>query len=149
MNAKLNKKRPWPEIFHAGIAPRLGREGLQALAEALERDSSELIQGETVHPDLNTTWREEECTGACALAYPLWKTLELFSIGNTEREFTQLCIKVDNQMGAGAAMRFVLWFDETPRPEMRRELLREVRRAIEHESQPADPRGRPAKGGAA
>jgi hypothetical protein len=91
--------RPVGEIFTAGIAPRLGLAGLQALRDALERDEPALIQGNTTKPDLNTTCRGEPCEGACGVAYALWKTLELQSIGETERAFTRLCVSVDAQMG--------------------------------------------------
>jgi hypothetical protein len=146
MNAKENRKRPPAEIFHAAIGWRLGLTGLTALRHALERDDPALLQGETVLPDINRYDRHEACTGACAIGLALWRSLELHSIGEVEYRFSSLAVNVDAQLGSGSCMRWVAWYDELPREQMRCELLPQVLRALEHESAPVDPRGRPPKG---
>jgi hypothetical protein len=61
--AKRNRKckRPWAEVFHVAIAPRLGLAGLQAVQAALDNDDAALIQGETVLPDLMSVSRDVPC----------------------------------------------------------------------------------------
>jgi hypothetical protein len=130
---KARQQRPAGEIFHAGIAHRLGLEGLIALRDALQADDPALLQNETVLPDINTHDRRETCTGACAIGLALWRGLELQTIGEVEYRFCSLAVAVDAQLGAGSCMRWVQWFDELERNQMRRELLPQVLRAIEHE----------------
>jgi hypothetical protein len=145
MNSKENKKRPPQEIFHSAIGWRLGQEGLAALKDALERDDPALLQSTTVSPDINVCCRHDACTGACAIGLALWKGWGLCSVGEVEHQFSKLAVQVDSQLGSGSCMRWVSWYDEMPRQEMRRVLLPQVLRALEHECQPADPRGRPVR----
>ena len=45
--------------------------------------------------------------------------------------FARMCFEVDQRLGEPAGCRWFLnWFDETPRDEMRRELLAEVNVAL-------------------
>jgi len=68
---------------------------------------------------------------ACALGYCGWQTDDLKTVGQVERFFANLCYEADQRLGDPAACRWFLnWFDETPRAEMRLELLAEVELAI-------------------
>jgi hypothetical protein len=142
-------KRPWPEVFHVAIAPRLGLAGLQALQAALDSDDAALIQGETCLPDFMSVSRDLPCRAACGLGLALWRSLELRSIGEIDLQFSLLVNQVDGEMGQGAARMFVQWFDETPRATMRRQLLKEVNRAVEHETLAPLLRNAHGEGGAA
>ena len=53
-------------------------------------------------------------------------------MGEVEEYFARSCLEADERLGEAAACRWFLnWFDDTPREEMRDELLGEVERAIE------------------
>jgi hypothetical protein len=138
-SGKDGRLRPVGEIFQAGIAPRLGAAALEALRDALQRDDPALVQRETTHPSSNEHPYCEECLGACGVAYGLWKSLCLYNIGDVERRFTKLCCSVDAQMGAGSSTRWLNHYDETPRQEMRAELLPQVVKAIEREREGGRP----------
>jgi hypothetical protein len=48
-----------------------------------------------------------------------------------EEFFARMCFEIDQRLGEPAGCRWFLnWFDETPREEMRQQLLAEVKRAL-------------------
>jgi hypothetical protein len=60
--------------------------------------------------------------GFCA-----WQGDGLETVGEVEEYFARICFEADQRLGEPAAVRYFLnWFDDTPRVEMRRELLDEV-----------------------
>jgi hypothetical protein len=60
------------------------------------------------------------------------------TVGKVEEIFAKLCFDADKSLGEPAACRYFLnWYDETPRDEMRREMIAELDRAI-LERTPAD-----------
>ena len=64
---------------------------------------------------------------ACALGYCGWQGDGLETVGEVEEFFARACFEADQRLGEPAACRWFLnWFDDTPRDEMRRELLAEV-----------------------
>jgi hypothetical protein len=68
---------------------------------------------------------------ACALGFCGWQGEELETVGQVEEFFARLCFEADQRLGEPAACRWFLnWFDDTPRADMRRELLGEVERAL-------------------
>ena len=68
---------------------------------------------------------------ACALGYCGWQGDRLETVGQVEEFFARCCFEADQRLGEAAACRWFLnWFDDTPRDEMRQELLAEVERAI-------------------
>jgi hypothetical protein len=64
--------------------------------------------------------------GFCA-----WKGDGLETVAEVEEFFARVCFEADQVLGEPAACRWFLnWFDETPRDEMRRQLLPEVNRVL-------------------
>ncbi|MBX9582421.1 MAG: hypothetical protein K2X87_19125, partial [Gemmataceae bacterium] len=60
-----------------------------------------------------------------------WQGEGLESVGEVEEFFARACFEADQRLGEPAACRWFLnWFDDTPRDQMRRELLPEVDRAL-------------------
>jgi hypothetical protein len=69
---------------------------------------------------------------ACALGFCAWQGERLETVGEVGEFFSRSCYEADQRIGKPAASRwFLKWFDETPRDEMRKELLSEVSREIE------------------
>ena len=68
---------------------------------------------------------------ACALGFCGWQGDHLDSVADVEEYFARMCFETDQRLGEPAAIRWFLnWFDETPREEMRRQLLGEVNRTL-------------------
>jgi hypothetical protein len=69
--------------------------------------------------------------GRCALGFCGWQGDDLESVGQVEEFFARACFEADHRLGEPAACRWFLnWFDDTPRDQMRRELLAEVELAL-------------------
>jgi hypothetical protein len=69
--------------------------------------------------------------GACVVGYCAWQGDGLDTVGEVEETFARVCFEADQRLGEPAAVRYFLnWYDDTPRDEMRRELLSEVNRAL-------------------
>jgi hypothetical protein len=61
------------------------------------------------------------------LGFCSWQGEEAQTVAEVEEDFARLCFEADQVLGEPAACRYFLnWYDETPRDEMRRELLAEV-----------------------
>jgi hypothetical protein len=68
---------------------------------------------------------------ACGLGYCGWQGDGLETVAEVEEFFARTCFEADQRLGEPAACRWFLnWFDETPREEMRRQLLPEVNRSL-------------------
>jgi len=116
----------WQKVFREGLAPSLPTAGLLALREALRTDDPTLIQGATTQPPPLQVTADWPCEAACATSYPFWKD-GASTVGEIEEAFAKTCYEADQRLGDYAVARFFLnWFDDTPREEMRRELLPEV-----------------------
>jgi hypothetical protein len=121
----------WRKVWRDGVSPLLSDAALQALAVALERDDSRLLQGSTTVPAPLPCLQDCPVEGACALSYCGWQGEGLVSVGDVESYFAKMCFDVDFRLGEpGAAKWFVCWWDETPRDRARRLLLAEVRIAL-------------------
>lgn len=121
----------WRATFRDGFAPSLSTIGLLALREALWRDDPRLHQGSTTMPASHVAAATYPCEGACALGFCGWQGTGLASIGEVEEFFSRTCWEADQRLGEPAACRWFLnWFDDTPRHEMRRDLLAEVELAL-------------------
>ncbi len=65
--------------------------------------------------------------GACAIGYCGWRGEDLQTVGEVEEFFAHLCHECDMRLHEPAGCRWFLnYFDETPRPEMLRQLLPEI-----------------------
>lgn len=117
----------WRMVWRDGFAPLLSTSGLLCLRDALRVDDPRLVQGATTTPPpllCVQDWPVEAC---CALGYCGWQGDRLDTVGEVEEFFAKCCFEADDRLGAPAACRWFLnWFDDTPRMEMRRELLAEV-----------------------
>ncbi len=111
--------------------PVLSTVGLMSLRDALRSDDPRLVQGATTTPPplmCVQDWPVEAC---CALGYCGWQGDALHTVGEVEEHFAKCCFEADQRLGEPAACRWFLnWFDDTPRSEMRRELLAEVELAL-------------------
>ena len=121
----------WQLVFREGFAPILPTACLEALARGLRADDPALIQGRTTEPPPLLCVQDWPCEGGCFLAFAGWKGEGLETVGEVEEFFARACFEADQRLGEPAACRWFLnWFDDTPRDEMRRELLAEVERAL-------------------
>jgi len=122
----------WRKVWREGFAPRLPLAGLQALRDALISDNKSLFQGATTSPPSLTCVADWPVEGACAITYCGWRGLDLETVAAASEFFSRACFDADVAMQEPAACRWFLnWFDDTPREEMRRQLLPEVERTIE------------------
>jgi hypothetical protein len=121
----------WRNVWRKGVAPLLSLESLEALRQALVNDDPRLVQGATTTPPPLQCVQDWPVEAACALGYCGWRGDGLETVGEVEEYFARMCFEIDQQMGEPAACRWFLnWFDDTPRDEMRRELLAEVEKAL-------------------
>jgi hypothetical protein len=128
----------WRRVFREGIAPLLPVTGLQALHDALVKDDPALIQGATCSPPPIACAQNIEVEGGCGISYPLWKGECLNRVGELEDRFSEICYYVGVYFKEPAACRWFLnWFDETPRFEVLRLLLPEVKRSLAARLDPA------------
>jgi hypothetical protein len=119
----------WRRVWRDGFAPVLPTSGLQRLATALRDDDWRLVQGSTtVPPDGN--WRAKR---TCPGAFCVWE--EPMSCTKIRLLFGFVCDKAqlrlyrykDADLHIGGLLN---WIDNTPRAEMREQLLVEVNREL-------------------
>lgn len=121
----------WRLVFRDGFVLSLSTTALTALADALRSDDKRLIQGSTTTPPPLMCVADWPVEAACALGLCGWVGEDLTTVGEVEEFFAKACFDADQRLGEPAACRWFLnWFDDTPRDEMRRELLAEVEHAI-------------------
>jgi hypothetical protein len=121
----------WRKVWRDGFVPQLSTTGLEALRQALCEDDPRLIQGATTSPPPLQCVQDWPVDACCVLGYCSWQTEDLETVAEVEEEFARLCFEADQVLGEPAACRYFLnWYDETPRDEMRRELLAEVDLAL-------------------
>ena len=121
----------WRKAWRIGIVPNMSTAGLEALRMALLKDDPELLQGATTSPPPLQCVQDWPVEAACALGYCGWQGEGLETVAEVEEFFARMCFEIDQRLGEPAACRWFLnWFDETPRDEMRRELVGEVNRAL-------------------
>jgi hypothetical protein len=121
----------WRKVWREGLAPLLSTSGLQALRRGLADDDNRLVQGTTTTPPPLVSVQDWPVEAACALGYCGWQGEGLETVAEVEEFFARMCCEIDHRLGEPAGCRWFLnWFDETPREEMRRELLAEVNRAL-------------------
>ena len=121
----------WCRVWRDGIAPQLSTDGLAALAEALARDNPCLIQGATTVPPPLECVRDWPLEAADAIVFAAWQSGQVQTVAEGEADFARVCFEADQRLGEPAACRrFLNWYDEEPRDQMRRELLEEVNRSL-------------------
>lgn len=121
----------WRTTWRDGFVPELSTSALEALRDALRDDDPRLVQGTTSVPPPLMCVQDWPVEAACALGFCGWQGDDLESVGQVEAFFARACFEADQRVGEPAACRrFLNWFDDTPRDQMRRELLAEVERAL-------------------
>lgn len=121
----------WRQVWRDGFVPVLSTAGLESLREALDKDDPRLTQGSTTTPPPLMCVQGWPCEAACALGFCGWQGDGKQTVGEVEEFFAKACWEADQRLGQPAACRYFLnWFDDTPRPEMRKELLAEVELAL-------------------
>jgi hypothetical protein len=121
----------WRKVWREGVAPLLSTASLEALRQALSTDDARLIQGATTTPPPLQCVQDWPVEAACALGFCGWQGDGLETVAEVEEFFARMCFEIDQRLGEPAACRWFLnWFDETPRDEMREQLLAEVQRAL-------------------
>jgi hypothetical protein len=121
----------WQRSFREGIVPHVSPAGLMALKQALETDDPALMQGATTSPPPLDCVSDLPVQAACAIAYAGWKGDGRLTVGEVEQFFANVCHRAGQYLGDPTGARWFLnWFDDTPRDQMRRELLAEVSLAL-------------------
>lgn len=121
----------WRRVWRVGFAPQLSGAGLRALADALRTDDARLIQGRTTFPLALACNADYPVESACAVSFCGWQGEGVTTVGDVADHFGRVSDVADQRVGELASCRhFLNWFDDTPRDEMRRELLTEVERAL-------------------
>lgn len=121
----------WRECWQKGFIPSISTPGLEALMKALTNDDPALMQGCTTKPPPLMAVQDWPVEGADAIGYCGWKGDNLATVGEVEKFFAKACFDADQRMGEVASCRhFLNWYDDTPRDEMRRELLSECGLAL-------------------
>lgn len=121
----------WREVWRKGFSPLMPTTGLEALAEALRSDDPKLVQGATTVPPPLQCIQDWPVEGACAVTYCGWKAKVAETggclIGDAEEFFARACFDCDAAICEPAGCRhFLVWFDETPRAQVREEFFPEV-----------------------
>jgi hypothetical protein len=128
-DAKNLISEPWRRVWRKGIAPFLSDKALEALQRALVSDDARLTQGITTVPTHTMVMQNWPVHNACALAFCGWQGEGLETVAEVEEFFARVCYEIDERLGEPAACRWFLnWFDDSPRGEMRTQLLSEVQR---------------------
>lgn len=129
MNAAA--KKVWVE----GFQPQFSTEALRSLATALETDDPRLTQGSTTTPPplmCVQDWPVEACCGAAWNGVEECGGFSEATVGQAEERFASYCWECDQRMGEPAACRhWLCWFDDTPRPQMRAELLAAIQEELQ------------------
>ena len=121
----------WRNVWRDGLAPVLSTAGLVALRDAVVRNDDRLMQGATTTPPPLQCVQDWPVEAACGVGYCGWQGEALETVAEVEKYFAKVCHEVDQRLGEPAGCRWFLnWFDETPRDQMRRELLTEVNRSL-------------------
>ena len=126
----------WRTVWRDGFAPVLTpARGSRPFATPCGRRPA-AHQGSTTTPPPLMCVQDWPVEAACALGFCGWQGEGLETVGEVEEFFARCCFEADQRLGEPAACRWFLnWFDDTPRDEMRRELLAEVERAIEERAE--------------
>ena len=120
----------WRNVWRVGVVPQMSSARLEALRHALLTDDPALIQGATTSPPPLDCVKDWPVEAACAISFCGWDS-QTNTVGKVEEHFAKTCFEADKLLGEPGAIRFFInWFDDTPRAEMRRELLAETNLAI-------------------
>ncbi len=124
----------WRIVWRKGILPQLTRKNLEFLQAGLLADDPRILQGATTSPVPMECVRDWPVEAACLIGYCAVVDHDGFGsaiVKDVEEQFARICFAANCTLGEPAAIRWFLnWADDTPRDEMRREMLAEVNRAL-------------------
>jgi hypothetical protein len=121
----------WRSVWRDGFAPGISTTALIALRDALQKDDPRVLQGATTSPPPIMVVQDWDVEAACPISYCGWIGESLETVGQVEEYFARSCFEADQRIGEPAGCRWFLnHVDDTPRPEMIRELLAEVQREL-------------------
>jgi hypothetical protein len=127
----MNIMRTWQWVWREGIAPSLSTAALEALAQALERGDRGLVQWTVTFPPSLQALSDHPVEATCAVGYCGWRGEGLKTVAEVQDYYTRVCFEAGQRLGEPAACRWFLnWCDDTPRAEMCRLLLAEVRETL-------------------
>ncbi len=125
----------WKKVWRDGFVPSIPRDALLSLKEALEKDDPRLLQGATTSPPPLECVRDWPVEAACLIGFCGTHVHGSFgeaTVSQVEEWFAQRCFEADQRLGEPAACRWFLnWADDTPRQEMRQEMIAELRQNLE------------------
>lgn len=125
----------WRKTWRQGFVPLLSDAQLASLRKAIVEDDPRLVQGRTfvAANGYDSPFLTEHLVGgACLVGWCGWQVDGLSKVSEVLDYFRRFCHRVINSMGRPSedgcykVNEFLRWFDETPREEMRRELLAEI-----------------------
>lgn len=117
----------WRKVWRNGFAPLIVIEWLTALRDGLRDDDKRIVQGQTAIPPVAHSVRDWPLEAADALTFCGWQGSGHGTVGEGEEYFALLCYRADQVLGEPAGCRWFLnWYDDTPRDQMRCDLLAEV-----------------------
>jgi hypothetical protein len=123
----------WKHVWRTGIVPQVSTEGLQRLRRALLEDDSRVLTGSTCFPPPLQCCEDERVERCCPVCWLILagKSPEAISVGLLDEAFARLCWEADKLCGQPMSIRYLLnWIDETPRPELRKQLIVECDLAL-------------------
>lgn len=124
----------WREVWRNGFAPQMSLAALSALRDALQRDDARLTQGSTTTPPQLECVADWPVEATCAIGFCGWQggRSDCKTVKEVGEFFAASCFNADQSLKEPAACRWFLnWLDDTPRDEMRRELLAEIELALQ------------------
>lgn len=117
---------PWKHTWRVGFLPSLTTLGLETLLESLREDSPKLLQGVTTSPPPLQSLQDWPVEGGDPIVIAFTEGEER-TVGECEEFFARACFEADTLLGEPAGCRHLLnWWDENPRPQVRKELTNEV-----------------------
>ncbi len=108
---------PYETAWREGFALVLPAAGIKKLRAALEHNDHSLVQHHAACP---VGRGDDPCTAADAIGFTVWVRGE--TVDQVGLKWLNAFVEVVKRTGDAAA--FVVWYDGTPRDEMRRELSR-------------------------
>lgn len=130
----------WKIVWREGFVPGLSTLALEALRDALAEDDPRVVQGSTTTPPPLMAVADWPVEAACPIGFCGVVCLGGWGakVGSVEEFFARACFEADQRLGEPAACRWLLnWVDDTPRDQMRGELLAEVEKALADRAVPA------------
>jgi uncharacterized protein (TIGR02996 family) len=120
----------WRLVWRDGFVHSFSTKGLQRLLHLLREDSPKLLQGATTQPPPLMVVQDWPLEAADAVTVAAVDDFDC-TVGEAEEAFAKACLEADQRLGEPAACRWFLnTWDDTPRPEMLRELTAEVELAL-------------------